>query len=194
MITFLGNGKNAHVYEDIIWRYRDSRDIVVSCQFPSLIPKAIVNSGIPIVNIHYGLLPLYRGVNPVYWQMRTSKEAGVTIHYVDDTFDTGDIIDTYSFPHCGHTADEVYKELEIRGAWLLNEWMDKILDGTANRTKQCGGKYYKKDAVDWKTANKVHSPFFPPEDINQIFATHFEGKQYPEIEIGGRTFELRVKK
>lgn len=194
MITFLGNGKNNHLYDDLIFKYRKAKDIIVSCQYPHLIPKNIVNCGIPVVNIHYGVLPDYRGVSPVYWQMMRSKDAGVTLHYVDEKFDTGDIIDIYSFPHFGHTAEEVYSELEKRGVELLEKWIERIIDGTAPRIKQEGGTYYKKEDVDWSKANKVHSPFFSPEDIKQIFATHFEGKQYPEIQISGRTFELRLKK
>jgi len=80
------------------------------------------------------------------------------------------------------------------GAWMLNDWFYEIVEDKAPRTPQIEGKYYKKSDVDWSRANKVHSPFFSPEDIKQIFATHFVGKQYPEIEIAGRTFELRVKK
>lgn len=193
MITFLGNGKNNAVYEDLIWRNKD-KELIVSCQYPHKIPKCLIECGIPVVNIHYGILPHYRGVAPVYHQMMRGYEVGVTLHYVDESFDTGDIIDIYSFPHHGYTADEVYKELEKRGEWLLQKWIDRIIDGTAPRRKQVGGSYYKKDAVDWSVANKVHSPFFNPDDIKQIFATHFEGKQYPEIKVGGRTFELRVKK
>jgi methionyl-tRNA formyltransferase len=193
MITFLGNGKNNDVYGDVIWRHRGDRDVIVSCQYPYLIPPSIVRCGIPVVNIHYGILPYYRGVAPIYHQMMNGSEAGVTLHWVDEKFDTGDIIDVYSFPHHGHTADEVYKECEKRGVWLLEQWIDKIIDGTAPRNKQGDGTYYKGGIVDWNREKFIGSPFFDPEQIRRIFATHFNGKQYPEIEVAGRRFEMRAK-
>lgn len=193
MITFLGNGHNNHLYEDIIFKYRNDKDVLVSCQYSHKVSGNILSTQ-PSVNIHYGVLPHYRGLNPIYWQMMNGYEVGVTLHWMDEGFDTGDIIDTYSFPHHGRTADECYKECEKQGVRLLEYWMPFILDGTTPRKKQGDGRFWKKAEVDWKTVNKIHTPFFDPSEVKRIFATHFEGKQYPEMEIGGRTFELRLKK
>jgi methionyl-tRNA formyltransferase len=45
------------------------------------------------INIHPSYLPEYRGPNPWYWQYHNlEKEGGVSIHYVDDGEDSGDII------------------------------------------------------------------------------------------------------
>jgi hypothetical protein len=46
-----------------------------------------------IVNCHFGLLPHYRGMSPYMWAMaRGEQEFGVTAHFMDTEFDTGDII------------------------------------------------------------------------------------------------------
>lgn len=45
------------------------------------------------INIHPSILPKYRGPNPDFWHyMNMEKEQGVTIHYIDEGEDTGDIL------------------------------------------------------------------------------------------------------
>ncbi len=53
----------------------------------------------PVVNIHAGITPRYRGVHGGYWALVNKDEThfGSTIHYVDKGIDTGNII-SYCFP------------------------------------------------------------------------------------------------
>lgn len=48
----------------------------------------------PIVNLHAGVTPEYRGVHGMYWALRNNMPdmAGVTLHRVDKGIDTGAII------------------------------------------------------------------------------------------------------
>lgn len=48
----------------------------------------------PFVNMHMGITPKYRGVHGGYWALYNgdSKNAGVTIHFVNEGIDTGGII------------------------------------------------------------------------------------------------------
>jgi folate-dependent phosphoribosylglycinamide formyltransferase PurN len=48
----------------------------------------------PIINIHVGITPSYRGVHGGYWALREGRPDlfGVTLHYVDKGIDTGEII------------------------------------------------------------------------------------------------------
>jgi methionyl-tRNA formyltransferase len=44
-------------------------------------------------NVHPGLLPEYRGVDPIFQQIRNQEKfAGITIHQLDDGIDTGEIV------------------------------------------------------------------------------------------------------
>jgi|TARA_B100001964_G_C14225080_1_gene597235 methionyl-tRNA formyltransferase len=47
-----------------------------------------------IVNLHSGIVPDYRGVDNVYWCLynKDPSKIGATIHYVDRTIDTGDVL------------------------------------------------------------------------------------------------------
>jgi methionyl-tRNA formyltransferase len=62
--------------------------------FSYIIPKSLLNL-LPggFINFHYGLLPQYRGVNPVLAQMINGEtHNGITIHIVDEGVDTGPVI------------------------------------------------------------------------------------------------------
>jgi methionyl-tRNA formyltransferase len=62
--------------------------------FAYILPKALLNL-LPggFINFHYGLLPQFRGANPVLAQMlHGEKESGITIHIVDENIDTGPIV------------------------------------------------------------------------------------------------------
>jgi methionyl-tRNA formyltransferase len=45
-----------------------------------------------IINLHISLLPYNRGSNPNVWSFLEDTPKGVTIHYIDEGIDTGDIL------------------------------------------------------------------------------------------------------
>ena len=62
--------------------------------FGYLIPAAVYDLPVKgFFNIHPGPLPAYRGVDPVFWQIVNREEqAGVSIHKLDDGYDTGPLV------------------------------------------------------------------------------------------------------
>lgn len=69
-------------------------DIGIVCSFNKKIPKELLNSTKDgFLNCHPSLLPYYRGGNP-YSAVISNNESytGVTIHFMDENFDTGDIV------------------------------------------------------------------------------------------------------
>ena len=69
-------------------------DIAVVCSFNYKVPKALLESVKDgFINVHPSLLPKYRGPNPYSRTiLNGEKETGVTLHFMDENFDTGDII------------------------------------------------------------------------------------------------------
>ncbi|MCD8378309.1 MAG: methionyl-tRNA formyltransferase [Candidatus Gastranaerophilales bacterium] len=69
-------------------------DLAVVCSFNNKIPMEFINSVKDgILNVHPSLLPLYRGGNPYSRViMNNEKETGVTIHFMSENFDEGDIV------------------------------------------------------------------------------------------------------
>jgi methionyl-tRNA formyltransferase len=69
-------------------------NLIVSVACPQILKKAILN--LPeygCINIHYGLLPDYRGMYPSFWVLANGeKETGVSVHYMAEEIDAGDIL------------------------------------------------------------------------------------------------------
>ena len=72
----------------------DNPDIIFSASWPHRITKEMREQArLCAVNIHTGLLPQQRGVQPLNWALIWGdKQAGVTIHEIVDSFDAGDIV------------------------------------------------------------------------------------------------------
>ncbi|MBT4731824.1 methionyl-tRNA formyltransferase [Candidatus Woesearchaeota archaeon] len=69
-------------------------DLFVSMSFNQIFKKEIINlTKYNIINCHAGKLPFYRGRNILNWALiNDESEFGITVHYVDEGIDTGDII------------------------------------------------------------------------------------------------------
>jgi len=69
-------------------------DLIVSVSCPQIFKKKIL--GLPkygCINVHYGLLPEYRGMYPSFWVLANGEtETGVSIHYMAEKVDAGDIL------------------------------------------------------------------------------------------------------
>ena len=72
---------------------------LISVNYRYIIPKIIFNKSKYAFNIHGSLLPLYRGRTPHVWSIiNGEKNAGVSAHIIEETVDTGDIIEQVSIP------------------------------------------------------------------------------------------------
>lgn len=69
-------------------------DILISLHYRMRIPKEILSYvNINSFNLHPSLLPKYRGTNSVSWCLiNGEKQTGFTFHYMEEAFDTGNII------------------------------------------------------------------------------------------------------
>ncbi len=75
-------------------------DLFVSMSFNQIFRDELINlTPYKIINCHAGKLPFYRGRNILNWALiNDEKEFGITIHYVDEGIDTGDIILQRCYP------------------------------------------------------------------------------------------------
>ena len=105
--------------------------ICVSC-FPHLLPPAILTlPRLGCLNVHPALLPHFRGPAPLFWALRAGvAETGVTIHFMDTHFDTGDVALQRPFPlQGGATHVEIETSLAAIGGELLVEAVQKLATG-----------------------------------------------------------------
>lgn len=83
---------NSDEFISIIEKY--NCDLFVSMSFNQIFKNKIINlPKYKTINCHAGSLPFYRGRNILNWALiNDEKEFGITVHYVDEGIDTGDII------------------------------------------------------------------------------------------------------
>lgn len=87
-------------------------DLILSINCPVILPPDIVNS-FHIVNMHFGILPKYRGNSANTWAiMNGESHVGFTIHRMTDMLDAGDIYFVGKIPiKRSQTYSDVYDEL-----------------------------------------------------------------------------------
>ncbi len=77
-----------------------SCNLFVSMSFNQIFRSELINlTKFGIINCHAGKLPFYRGRNILNWALiNDESEFGITVHFVDEGIDTGDIILQKTFP------------------------------------------------------------------------------------------------
>ncbi len=134
---------------DFITRLAQSDvDLNVVCHFQKLIKKELIQ--LPkygSVNLHPSLLPEYRGMAPQHWPIINGDiQTGITVHFIDEGIDTGDIIlqkrisigeDTY--------VSELQNQMKDVYKIIMKEAIDLILDNsTFIKQSHLDGSYYGK--------------------------------------------------
>ena len=152
-------------------------DLILSAYYARVFPKSL--SEIPrlgCVNVHPSRLPLYRGPFPTAWAIiNGDEEIGVTLHYIDDGVDTGDILIQKSFPiEPDETGFELYTRSMKLSTKIIIENFQAIANSTLKPCKQQGfgsyfGKFPTRYPISWNTPRaqlrnhiRAHAlPYFP---------------------------------
>ena len=100
-----------------------------------------------VVGLHPSLLPKYRGGAPLVWQMINGEnKAGITLFYMDQGVDSGDIIaQAEEIIEETDTIGTLYEKVGNSGIKLLEKYLPLIALGKAPRIKQ----EYLKDEDIW---------------------------------------------
>lgn len=140
------NNLSKDCYKDLVVRKVES---VNNAEFQAWLreqhPQAVVINGTrilsertinlikcPILNVHCGITPRYRGVHGGYWALynNDSKNFGVTVHSVDKGVDTGSILSQRHIAISRFDNISTYPLLQHAAAMpCLTEIIQNILDG-----------------------------------------------------------------
>ena len=114
-------------------------DMIVVAAFGQILPKSVLD--IPrygCINVHASLLPKYRGAAPIQWSILDGEsETGITIMYMNEGLDTGDILLQKVVPiDAVETGGSLHDKLAETGAEALVEAIPGIIDGTLEPVPQ----------------------------------------------------------
>ena len=138
-----------------------------------------------LFNLHFSLLPKYRGCHTNFLQIYNSEKiSGVTLHKIDVGIDTGDIIDQIKFKiKINDTAYDNYKKLMKLSIRLFKKNLNKIINKKYSLRKQIlsNGSYYSRDSVNYKKKIKINMKDFSVRTHNIIRSLIFPAYQYPLV-------------
>jgi methionyl-tRNA formyltransferase len=141
-------------------------DVFVSMSFDQIFKSDFLNiTPLGVVNCHAGALPFYRGRNVLNWVLiNDSSSFGVTVHYVDEGIDTGDIILQRHYPiQDSDDYGTLLQKASVACSELLYQSLVMIHDGKALRTRQsdihpvgfyCGKRLNGDEWIDWEWSSR----------------------------------------
>ncbi len=142
-------------------------ELIAVAAYGKILPTDILElPRLGCVNVHSSLLPKYRGAAPINWAILNGEdETGVTIQYMAEGVDTGDILAQSRTPiDLNENAAQLYDRLARMGAALLIETVKELEAGTAKPVPQDHGKAShasmlsrEQSPMDWtRTARQLH--------------------------------------
>ncbi len=146
-------------------------DLLVSAYFSQILKSEIIS--IPktgVLNIPPGWLPAYKGAMAYFWVLNHGGDkGGVTVHWIDEGVDTGDVLARRSFllkPRA--TQETVLMVTAVIGARLFRRVVKRLLAGKDARIKiseeEADAYYPMPGDRDFETYFKQHR-FFRIRDI-----------------------------
>jgi len=120
-------------------------DVIASVASPQVFKSDIIRvPKLAAINIHAALLPKYRGMMPRFWVLAKGEEkTGVTVHYIDQNIDTGNIILQKTIDITSQeTLHSLQKKIADVGALALLEALEKMEKGDATGAPPSGESSY----------------------------------------------------
>ena len=155
-------------------------EMIVIVYYDQILRKEIIE--IPrcgCINLHLALAEDYRGCYPTTWTIINGEtRTGVTLHYIDENVDSGDIIAQAEIKiEESDTGKTLYNKCTEKGIELFSEVFPKLEKGKVNARKQIHNKvkYFNRifpsKKIDFTKSGKeiynfvralIFEPFDPP--------------------------------
>ncbi|MGG1574457.1 methionyl-tRNA formyltransferase [Fictibacillus sp. NRS-1165] len=143
-------------------------DLIVTAAYGQILPSEIIEAPkYGCINVHASLLPEYRGGAPIHQSIIDGKkETGVTIMYMVDKLDAGDILTQVVVPIGEEDhVDSMFRKLSVAGAELLSKTIPDLIEGKLTPVKQDEEKVTyaynisrEKEKIDWtKSGESIYN-------------------------------------
>ena len=169
-------------------------ELVISSGFEHIVPEEIIE--VPekgIVNLHPSFLPYNRGAHPYIWPIVEDTPAGVSIHYMNEEVDKGDLIARREVEVLEKdTAGDLYDRLQQEQSELFRENWDEIRDGADAREQPVKGtKHYRED-LDELCHLDLEEKERLGDTIDRLRALTFSDRNTAFFERNGEKYYVRI--
>lgn len=173
--------------------YSMKQVLFISLEFDRIVKTQLFMDA-RLYNIHFSLLPKYRGMyTSVFPILNGEERAGVTLHKIDNGIDTGEIISQKSFELSDMiTSEELYKKYIACGTKLILENIDVLMNDKVCSIPQLEDRatYYSKASIDYSNL-KIDLNQSAQKIDRQIRAFNFREYQLP-IVFDKKIIETRI--
>jgi methionyl-tRNA formyltransferase len=143
-------------------------DFLFSCYYRHMLKQSLLElPRLGALNLHGSLLPKYRGRVPVNWVLVNGEtETGVTLHYMEEKADRGDIVAQIPVPITFEdTAYTLFARMTVAAEEVMQEAYPLLRTGMAPRLPQdhaqasyFGGRTPEDGRIDWsKSAQEIYN-------------------------------------
>jgi len=171
-------------------------ELVVAAGFDHVVPPEILS--VPergCLNVHPGLLPYARGYNPNVWSIVEGLPAGVTIHWMDEGIDTGDVVATRRVPvSFDDTGKELYERFERACHELFVDTWPEIERGEVEATPQddAAATYHEQSDFGELCALDPDAEYTVRELLDRLRALTFPPFNNAYVEVDGERYYVEV--
>jgi methionyl-tRNA formyltransferase len=143
-------------------------DLIVTAAFGQILPKELLEAPTHgCINVHASLLPELRGGAPIHYSIiQGKKKTGVTIMYMVEKLDAGDMISQVEVEIEEHDhVGTLHDKLSAAGSKLLVETLPDLLEGKLTAAKQDDSKATfarnikrEQEKIDWtKSGEEIYN-------------------------------------
>jgi methionyl-tRNA formyltransferase len=142
-------------------------DLIVTAAFGQILPKELLEAPQHgCINVHASLLPELRGGAPIHYAIiQGKKKTGITIMYMVEKLDAGDILSSVEVPITDEdNVGTMHEKLSQAGAELLSKTLPLLLVGSLTPIPQNNAKAtfaanikHEQEKIDWtKSGEEIY--------------------------------------
>ena len=144
-------GRQVNSAESVELLRRLELDYIVCVHFPYILRRPLLDAARRgVLNLHPSYLPYNRGWHTPTWAILEGTPAGASLHYVDESLDTGDVVcQRQAAIDPGDTAHTLYARLKALEVEVFREGWQRIKEGRAEDIPQPAGQetVHRRDAL-----------------------------------------------
>jgi methionyl-tRNA formyltransferase len=171
-------------------------DLALLFWWPSMIkPETIALARSGFINTHPSLLPMHRGKHSNFWAMREGQQFGVSLHFLGQGIDDGDVVAQRTIPYGWEdNGGTIYHRALDAMVQLVIETFPSILSGEITRLQQNNQNASFHYARELEPASLIDmdATYRARDLINLLRARTFEQQPSCSFEDNEEVYEVRI--
>jgi len=151
---------------DQLHEYIENSNITISFGYRFIIPPTLIDEfDTKLINLHISLLPWNKGSDPNFWSFMLNTPKGVSLHFIDNGLDTGNIIlqEELFFDEDKETFQSTYTALINQGVELIQRLIndkDNLMKSAKPQPSELGSLHKRSEIQRFLNHYNIDSEFW----------------------------------